>query len=126
MSRKDVIRRRRRRQDDRRRRLGRLIRRGRLTVDKAKRYGRAVRRWIKAGRPVLSDDQAAARLAVCQWQCAYFEDDRQTCTLCGCSLRPGGALATVVAAVLGRSVLALAAKTYMATEDCPEKKWPEI
>lgn len=63
--------------------------------------GRAAVRWASAGLPVLEAGAVAARLAVCGGCPQRLPGG--TCAGCGCNLN---------------------AKARMATERCPEGKWP--
>ncbi len=65
-------------------------------------YGKAVARDVLAGRPRVTDEQKAARLDVCR-DCPQFNPRKGSCRVCGCNLD---------------------AKAGMATEDCPEGRWP--
>jgi len=72
-------------------------------------YARAVQRWIKAGRPVRDDARVAEIYDTKCRPCRHFDQNRETCTICGCFVR--------------RSASALRNKIKMATEHCPEGKW---
>ena len=72
-------------------------------------YARAVQRWIKAGRPVRDDARVAEIYDTKCRPCRHFDQNRETCTICGCFVRRSGS--------------ALRNKIKMATEHCPEGKW---
>ena len=68
-------------------------------------YTRAVQRWIKAGRPVRDDARVAEIYDTKCRPCRHFDQNRETCTICGCFVRRSGS--------------ALRNKIKMATERCP-------
>jgi len=126
MSRDDLLRRRAERQEKRRQRMFRDVRSGGgpSLVRKARKYSSAVARWIKAGKPVRSPEEATAIYEGICCPCVDFDDVRETCSLCRCVLKPGGALLTLLARLLGDDVAnGLLAKTYMGTEHCDKGKW---
>lgn len=71
-------------------------------IQKAINFASAVAHHVAAGLPRLSEDETAARLAVCQG-CPQFHD--RTCALCGCNMR---------------------IKASWAEQDCPLGKWPKL
>lgn len=75
----------------------------------AKRYVSAVARWIAAGRPTRTDDEVGAIFAGVCVPCEHFNEDKQTCRVCGCRV--------------GRGKVALVNKLRMLTETCPRGKW---
>ena len=84
---------------------------------KGKRLSKAVARWVAAGRPLVAPAQALERLSICEGdasrpRCSRYRAADATCGACGCGLKKG--------------VAGIPAKTRMATEDCPEGKWPTL
>lgn len=77
----------------------------------AYRYGRALSRWIKAGRPIRSEEDIATLYEICK-TCRAFETETNSCKFCGCRL--------------GTNSNPLINKIAMATERCPVDKWDEI
>lgn len=75
-------------------------------IDKAVAVVSAHAKWIAAGCPVRSDDEIAARFAICS-ACEQFRRP-SLCAHCGCQLRPSGVVANKIA---------------LATEVCPLGKW---
>ena len=76
-------------------------------VEMAANFAVAMGRWVAAGLPVASKDQHDARMAVCR----------------GCDYWDGGArlgLGKCKSPGCGCSQL----KHWLATERCPQKKWP--
>ena len=59
--------------------------------------------------PTRSDAEVAAIFATHCRPCEHYDPTAQTCTVCGCHVRQGGA--------------ALLNKIKMATERCPKGKW---
>ena len=80
-------------------------------ASKVSRLSKAMARWIAAGRPRVTDEQRAERLAICGG-CEHRDARADACKLCGCRLEHGVAM--------------LPSKTEMATEDCPRGKWPKV
>lgn len=72
-------------------------------------YSKAMLRWIRAGRPVCTEDQIAERLAICQ-ACPLFDAVKEHCTKCGCPAN--------------RNANAMRNKLAMATESCPHPDGP--
>lgn len=70
-------------------------------------YGTAVARWLRAGRPVRSDERVAELLTVHCEPCEHFAGE--SCRKCGCAV--------------GRSKSGWANKLRMATESCPIGLW---
>ena len=73
------------------------------------RYTRALYRWIKAGRPVRSDDEIERIFETCCNPCEAYDVQSSSCRHCGCRVN------LIKAAPLN--------KIAMATEECPDKKW---
>ena len=73
----------------------------------AYRYTRALSRWIKAGRPVRSEEEIKRIFEDFCKPCEAYEEG--TCRYCGCHVN------LVKAAPLN--------KIAMATEECPLEKW---
>lgn len=71
-------------------------------------FGLAILRWMRAGKPVCTEQQIANRFSICR-SCPHFENGG--CKLCGCPTNGD---------VKWRNKLALA------TESCPEWKWTAI
>ena len=69
------------------------------------RFARAAARHVAAGRPKVTPEQHAARLAVCDGPPVCPEKKGNSCRLCGCNLR---------------------LKSSWATQDCPAGKWPAL
>lgn len=85
-------------------------------LGKGRRLTKAAAKWIAAGRPVVTEEQYAERLGVCQGnadhpRCPVYDALRGKCGDCGCGLKKG--------------IGPIPAKTRMATEDCPRGKWPK-
>ena len=73
------------------------------------RYTRALSRWIKAGRPIRSEEEIRS---IFQEHCRLCEErdaQRNVCRSCGC--------------YIGLEAAPLRNKLAMATEDCPKGKW---
>jgi hypothetical protein len=72
----------------------------------------AVYAHMISGMPKVSDDQYAARLAICE-ECTHCNksDDRWVCKLCSCYLKEGKLLP---------------GKARWATQECPINKWPAL
>jgi hypothetical protein len=72
-------------------------------------YWEAIKKWVRAGRPVRSDEEVAELhanfCAVCDW----FDKESSRCKGCGCNVKPSGS--------------ALLNKIKMATEHCPQNLW---
>jgi len=77
--------------------------------NRAYRYTRALSRWIKAGRPVRSEEEIKRIFETCCKPCEAYEGG--TCRYCGCQVNFAKA--------------SMLNKIAMATEDCPLKKWGE-
>ena len=75
----------------------------------AYRYTRALSRWIKAGRPVRSEEEIKKIFETCCKPCEAYEALTSSCCCCGCRVN------LVKAAPLN--------KIAMATEECPWGKW---
>lgn len=130
MSRQDLLRRRAERQKKRREKLaaeGRSVSAGPTIAQKTKRYSKAFIRWRRAGYPVRPEAEAQEIYETLCCPCTDFDENRKTCSLCGCKLRPRGKLAKMLRLFVGDVGSALAAKTRMATEHCArsdeEKLW---
>lgn len=126
MSRKDLLQRRAERQEKRRLRILKELGDGSgpAIVRKARKYSSAVAKWIKAGRPVRSEEEATAIYEGICCPCDDFDESQQTCSLCRCVLKPGGALLMILTPILGeKAANGLLAKTYMETEHCDKGKW---
>lgn len=94
------------------------------------RYSRAVRRWIKAGRPVRSDEEVARiHREYCNSSppCEHYNPKKQQCGVCGCNVRADGEdlLSKVTGALFGKVSQALCNKIKMATEGCPKGEWKQ-
>jgi len=76
---------------------------------RAYRYTRALSRWIKAGRPVRSEEEIKRIFEICCEPCEGYAEG--TCRHCGCRVN------LMAAATLN--------KIAMATEECPLEKWGE-
>ena len=70
-------------------------------------YATALARWTAAGFPTRTQAEVDACLAVCQ-TCEHYTGGR--CRKCGCCVN--------------KSKMAVLNKAKMATEACPEGKWP--
>jgi len=75
----------------------------------AYRYTRALSRWIKAGRPVRSEEEIKHFFELYCEPCEAYEAESSSCRYCGCRVN------RVQAAMLN--------KIAMATEECPLEKW---
>ncbi len=73
------------------------------------RYARALSRWIKAGRPVRSEDEILGIFATYCQRCEYLDEKHGRCKICGCHV------GTVASPLLN--------KIAMGTEHCPVGKW---
>ena len=73
-----------------------------------KQYGAAIIRWIKAGRPVRSDESVQGIVRGICGKCRDF-NPKGYCKLCGCRIN--------------EDANALRNKARMATENCPVDKW---
>ena len=78
-----------------------------ITAEHIGHYAKALWRWIKAGRPVRSDEEVAAIYAEHCAPCDELVDGR--CRRCGCGVAPGG--------------MAAMNKIKLLTENCLDKKW---
>jgi hypothetical protein len=72
-------------------------------------YWEAIKRWVKAGRPVRSDEEVAELHANFCAKCDWFDKESSRCKGCGCNVKPTGS--------------ALLNKIKMATEHCPQQLW---
>ena len=73
------------------------------------RYTRALYRWIKAGRPVRSEEEIERIFETFCVPCEAYEVESSSCQHCGCRVN------RLQAAALN--------KIAMATEECPLEKW---
>ena len=75
----------------------------------AYRYTRALSRWIKAGRPVRSEEDIRQIFeSICE-PCEGYDAKSSSCLHCGCRVNLANA--------------AMLNKIAMATEECPLSKW---
>jgi len=72
------------------------------------RHPRAWTRWIKAGRPVRSQEEIQKIYEICQ-QCKALDTETNSCKYCGCRIASHGN--------------PLRSRIAMATERCPVEKW---
>ena len=72
------------------------------TVVLATNFGKAMLKYAKSGFKHVTTEEYKARLDICQ-KCDFYDKGR--CTICGC-------------VIIG--------KAWIASEDCPENKWPKI
>jgi hypothetical protein len=79
-------------------------------------YANEVKEWIRAGRPVRSDEEVAERLKICKGDpengipaCKLFDPEREACKKCGCAMND--------------SSWALRNGIRMATKICPMGLW---
>jgi len=79
--------------------------------DMAFRYTRALSRWIKAGRPVRSEEEITRIFETFCEPCEARDAESSSCRYCGCRVN------------LTQS--AMMNKIAMATEECPVDKWQE-
>ena len=79
------------------------------TCEKAVHYVRALSRWIKAGRPVRTDEEIRYIHDVFCIPCERYDSKGKTCQCCGCKVNI--------------SSVPLANKIAMTTERCPLEKW---
>lgn len=91
------------------------------------RYSRAVSHWIKAGRPVRSDEQVAEIYSTQCRPCEYL-NEKGRCRLCGCRVcdvpdEVSSTLKPIVKLLSGTIMLGMVNKIRMATESCPVNKW---
>jgi hypothetical protein len=84
--------------------------------EKAIGYANEVKQWIKAGRPVRSDEEVAERLEICRGNpekgipmCQLFDPNKEACMKCGCAMN--------------NSSWPLRNGIRMATKICPMKLW---
>lgn len=75
----------------------------------AYRYTRALSRWIKAGRPIRSENEIEDIYETHCKNCRAFDHETNSCKYCGCKL--------------GTGTNPLINKIAMATERCPVEKW---
>ena len=78
---------------------------------KAYHYTRALSRWIKAGRPVRSEEDIKHIFETSCKLCEARDEEGSFCRYCGCRVN------------LAKS--AVTNRIAMATEDCPVHKWQE-
>ena len=78
-------------------------------VQLAYHYTRALSRWIKAGRPVRSEEEIQRIYGSYCKPCDAYDEESSSCRHCGCRVN----LATA----------AMMNKIAMATETCPVDKW---
>jgi len=76
----------------------------------AYRYTRALSRWIKAGRPVRSEEEIERIYEMCCKPCEAYDGGK--CRYCGC--------------YVNLLMSATQNKIAMATEECPLEKWRKI
>jgi hypothetical protein len=78
-----------------------------------KTFAQAIYKYILSGLPKVTDEQYAARLAICDTceQCDKTDTETWKCQACGCNLQEG----TI-----------LPGKARWATQDCPLSKWPKL
>ena len=75
-------------------------------IAKVWRFADAHKKWVNAGKPLRSAEEISK---IYYEQCAKCpEIDHNTCSLCGCKLKPKGNTLNKIA---------------WATEECPLKKW---
>ena len=72
------------------------------------RWAAALARWIKAGRPLRTDEEVAEIVVVCK-ECDKYKADSGRCSLCGCKILTPG--------------MAILSKAKLGTERCPRDKW---
>ena len=77
-------------------------------VELGYRYTRAIVRWIKAGRPIRTEERIADVYEICL-NCRAMDKETHSCRYCGCRL--------------GTGANPLLNKIAMATERCPVGKW---
>jgi hypothetical protein len=75
----------------------------------AYRYTRALSRWIKAGRPVRSEEEIKQIFKTFCEPCEAYDSKNSSCCHCGCRVN--------------RMRAAPLNKIAMATEECPLEKW---
>jgi len=73
-----------------------------------KTYSVALAGWIKAGRPIRSDEEVSTIIIICE-NCDKYNKDKQRCSVCGCKINT--------------SNLAIFNKARMGTQNCPIQKW---
>lgn len=73
------------------------------------RYTRALSKWIKAGRPVRSEDAILGIYTTYCQECECLDRHPDRCKLCGCHV--------------GTIKSPLRNKIAMGTEHCPDAKW---
>ena len=73
------------------------------------RYTRALYRWIKAGRPVRSEEEIRRIFETFCEPCEARDVESSSCLHCGCRVN--------------RMQAAMLNKIAMATEECPLEKW---
>ena len=79
--------------------------------DMAYRYTRALSRWIKAGRPVRSEEDINRIFETACEPCEARDPERSFCRHCGCRVN--------------LSPSAMMNKIAMATEECPLHRWSQ-
>lgn len=84
-------------------------------------YAIAASRWVRAGRPVRSDEQVAEIFHRYCEPCERLRDGHCSHPQCGCAVSDPTAEQS---SLLGRVLPAgLVNKLRMATERCPEERW---
>jgi hypothetical protein len=73
-------------------------------ITRAVTFARAAAAHLYAGRPLVSQDAASARLAICEG-CEMYRPDVQDCRLCGCNMP---------------------LKVTWADQECPIEKWSAV
>jgi hypothetical protein len=73
------------------------------------RYTRALSRWIRAGRPVRSEEEIKQIFEIFCLPCEAYEEPTSSCLYCGCRVN--------------RTQAAMMNKIAMATEECPLGNW---
>ncbi len=77
------------------------------TVKRVCNWIKAVNRWMRAGKPIRTDEEVTRLVAICEG-CKHYSGSGQ-CRACGCAVTKGA--------------WAVTNKARMATEDCPKGKW---
>jgi ribosomal protein L37E len=78
--------------------------------DKVRNYSAALRRWIAAGSPSRTDEEAQQLFDDHCSKCSMFDKERQVCNSCGCPAN--------------KDQPAIKNKLKMATEGCPLGQFP--
>ena len=84
-------------------------------------YVEALNRWIKAGRPIRTDEEVQEIYSKFCGVCAQRDPTTQKCKLCGCYVRPDEVGLFQLLKMVGAS--ATVNKIRMGTEHCPRKLW---